>query len=170
MPKPYSYDRRQKVIQAIELDGMKKSEAVHIFQLTRNTINLWLKRRAETGDYQSKSNRPHRTASKITDWDKFAQFVKTHGDKTQAQMAQLWDANVSARTFARALQKIGFTRKKRCDPATTQVASWSDAAAGEAVKKCAPRQRPMATVNGTKLNGLRSERNSQTFHHHNECT
>ena len=27
MPKPYSYDLRQKVIQAIELDGMKKSEA-----------------------------------------------------------------------------------------------------------------------------------------------
>ncbi|MFH7025209.1 MAG: transposase [Heteroscytonema crispum UTEX LB 1556] len=27
MPKPYSYDLRQKVIQAIEFDGLKKSEA-----------------------------------------------------------------------------------------------------------------------------------------------
>jgi hypothetical protein len=27
MPKPYSYDLRQKVLQAIKLDGLKKSEA-----------------------------------------------------------------------------------------------------------------------------------------------
>jgi transposase len=31
MPKPYSYDFRQKVIQAIELDGLKKSEASELF-------------------------------------------------------------------------------------------------------------------------------------------
>ena len=67
MSKPYSYDLRQKVIQAIQLDGMKKSEAAQIFQLSRNTIDLWLKRQAETGDYQAKSNRPHRTANKIAD-------------------------------------------------------------------------------------------------------
>ncbi len=42
MPKSYSYDLRQKVIQAIELDGMKKSEAAQVFQISRNTINLWL--------------------------------------------------------------------------------------------------------------------------------
>ena len=53
MANPYSYDRRQKVIQAIELDGMKKSEAAQVFQLSRNTIDLWLKRRTETGDYQA---------------------------------------------------------------------------------------------------------------------
>lgn len=44
MPKPYSYDLRQKVIQGIELDGMKKSEAAQVFQISRNTINLWLQR------------------------------------------------------------------------------------------------------------------------------
>jgi transposase len=61
MPKPYSYDLRQKVIQAIELEGMKKSEAAQDFQVSRNSINLWLKRRAETGELQPKSNRPQRT-------------------------------------------------------------------------------------------------------------
>lgn len=50
MPKPYSYDLRQKVIQAIELDGLKKSEASLLFNISRNTIDLWLKRQAETGD------------------------------------------------------------------------------------------------------------------------
>lgn len=41
MPKPYSYDLRQKVIQAIELDGLKKSEASQLFNISRNTIDLW---------------------------------------------------------------------------------------------------------------------------------
>jgi len=31
MAKPYSYDLRQKVIQAIELDGLNKSEASQVF-------------------------------------------------------------------------------------------------------------------------------------------
>jgi len=41
MPKPYSYDLRQKVIQAIKLDGLKKSEASVLFNISRNTIDLW---------------------------------------------------------------------------------------------------------------------------------
>jgi transposase len=113
MAKPYSYDLRQKVINAIELDGMKKTEAAQVFQISRNTINLWLQRQAESGDYQPKSNRPHRTNAKITDWEKFNQFAKTHGDKTQAQMAQLWSGDISPRTISRGLNKIGWSRKKR---------------------------------------------------------
>lgn len=112
MSKPYSYDLRQKVIQAIELDGMKKTEAAQVFQMSRNTINLWLQRKAETGDFKSKSNRPHQTNDKISDWDKFAQFVQQHGDKTQVQMAELWEGDISARTISRALHKLGLSRKK----------------------------------------------------------
>jgi transposase len=51
MPKPYSYDLRQKVIQAIELDGLKKSEASQLFNISRNTIDLWLKQKAKTEDF-----------------------------------------------------------------------------------------------------------------------
>jgi transposase len=113
MAKAYSYDLRQKVINAIKLDGMKKSEAAQVFQLSRNTIDLWLKRQAETGDYQAKSTRAHRTANKIRDWEKFAEFARQHGDQTQAQMAHLWAGDVSARTISRALHKLGWSRKKR---------------------------------------------------------
>lgn len=35
MANPYSYDLPQKVIQASELDGMKKSEAAQVFQISR---------------------------------------------------------------------------------------------------------------------------------------
>ena len=37
------------MINAIEQDGMKKSEASVVFQISRNTIDLWLKRKAATG-------------------------------------------------------------------------------------------------------------------------
>lgn len=67
MAKAYSYDLRQKVLNAIQLDGMKKSEAAQVFGLSRNTINLWLKRQDESGDYQAKTTRSHQTNSKITD-------------------------------------------------------------------------------------------------------
>ena len=87
MPKPYSYDFRQKVIQAFELDGLKKSEASELFNISRNTINLWLQRKAQTGDVMALPNRPLETT--ILDWEEFRAFAKTHGDKTQVEMAQL---------------------------------------------------------------------------------
>lgn len=113
MPKPYSYDLRKKVLQAIEQDGMKKSEASQLFNISRNTINLWLKRQAETGDYQALPNQPPGNNHKILDWEKFRDFVKIPGDKTQVEMAKLWHEEISDRTISRALNKIGFTRKKR---------------------------------------------------------
>ena len=112
MAKAYSYDFRQKVMQAIELDGLKKCDASELFNISRNTINLWCQRKVETGDIEVKP----RTAcpqQKITDWEKFRAFAKEHEDQTQAQMAQLWEGDISSRTISRALQKLGLTRKKR---------------------------------------------------------
>ncbi len=113
MPKPYSYDLRQKVIQAIKLDGLKISEASQLFSISRNTINLWLKRLDVTGDFQALPNQPPGNGHKITDWAKFREFALSHGDKTQVEMAKLWEEQISDRTISRALKKIGFTRKKR---------------------------------------------------------
>ncbi|AOX00170.1 transposase [Moorena producens PAL-8-15-08-1] len=128
MPKPYSYDFRQKVLQALELDGLKKHEASELFNISRNTIKLWLKRFAETGDVRALPNRPPGNNQKITDWEQFRAFAKAHGDKTIVEMAQLWEGDISVRTISRALKKIGFTRKKR----------------------------PTATKNGTSRNGKAS--------------
>jgi transposase len=110
MPKPY--DLRKKVIEAIEQDGMKKSEVSQLFNISRNTIDLWLKRQAETRDYQALPNQPLGNNNKIADWEKFRAFAKIHGDKTQVEMAKLWSGEISDRTISRALQKIGFTQKK----------------------------------------------------------
>jgi len=113
MAKPYSEDLRQKVIEAIELDGIKKSEASKLFNISRNTIHLWLQRKAATGAAKVKPRSVSGTTRKINDWSKFQAFVETHGAKTQAEMARLWEGEISQRTISRALQKIGFTRKKK---------------------------------------------------------
>lgn len=113
MPKPYSYDLRQKVIEAIELNGMKRCEASEHFNISRNTINLWLQRKAKTGDFRAKVSEHRGKNNKIADWEKFRAFAETYGDKTQVEMAELWDEQISDRTISRALKKIGFTRKKR---------------------------------------------------------
>jgi transposase len=113
MPKPYSYDLRKKVIDAIALDGIKKSEASQLFNISRNTIDLWFKRLSETGDFQALPNKPPGNNHKILDWSKFQKFACTNGDKTQKEMAQLWPEEISDRTISRALKKIGFTRKKK---------------------------------------------------------
>lgn len=46
---------------------------------------------------------------KITDWEKFREFARTHGDKTQVEMAQLWEGEISDTCFAHASRTHDFT-------------------------------------------------------------
>jgi transposase len=66
MASPYSYDLRAKVLQAID-GGMTKSQGSRVFSISRNTINLWLKRREETGDYKAKDKHQKGYQPKIAD-------------------------------------------------------------------------------------------------------
>ena len=113
MPKPYSLDLRQKVIDAIELDGMRKREASSVFGISRNTIDLWLKRKAATGSLAPQVNAKVRRQPRITDWERFRTFAEEHRYKTQTEMAECWSGAMSQRTISRALGVIGWTRKKR---------------------------------------------------------
>jgi transposase len=113
MAKPYSLDLRQKVINAIELDGMKKSEVSAIFGISRNTIDLWLKQKAATGSLAPQVNARACRQRRITDWEGFRAFAEQHRHKTQAEMAECWPGPMSQRTISRALGVIDWTRKKR---------------------------------------------------------
>ena len=108
MAQPYSYHLRQKVIQAIQLDSLKIMEASILFNISRNTIGLWLKRQAQTEDFLALLGRAPGNGHKITDWEKFREFASDRGEKTQVEMAKLWDGQISSRTISRALKKIGF--------------------------------------------------------------
>jgi transposase len=87
MPAPYDYDLRTKAIEAVKR-GEKKLHVAQMLNISRNTLDLWLKREEETGDYQAIANtgRPQ----KIKEEKKFREFVKENKDKTQEQMAELW--------------------------------------------------------------------------------
>lgn len=112
MPAPYSYDLRTKAIAAVK-QGEGKTKVSRMFNISRNTLDLWLNREEETGDYEAITNYQNGGRSKISDWDRFRAFAQEQGGKTQAQMAKLWGDNVTQQNISDALRKIGFSRKKK---------------------------------------------------------
>jgi len=56
MPRAYSYDFRSKAIAAAKR-GERKTKVCKLFGISRNTLNLWLKREKETGDFSAISKR-----------------------------------------------------------------------------------------------------------------
>ena len=111
MPAPYSEDLRQKVIAAVDR-GERKTDVSRMFNISRNTLNLWLARQAETGSCRSKE-RVTKPKTKINDWEKFREFIKQYGEKTQIETAKLWGEGVTQQNISDARKKIGVSRKKR---------------------------------------------------------
>lgn len=112
MPAPYSNDLRQKVLDAID-NGHRKSHISRIFNISRNTIDLWLKRRSETGSAAAIHNYVRGPEPKIKDLEQFRAFAEEHGHLTQRDMAGQWQESISDHTIGKALKRINFTRKKR---------------------------------------------------------
>lgn len=112
VPRAYSQDLREKTLAAIDR-GVPKSEVITMFNISRDSLDRWLKRRSDGGSVQATQGYQRGHSHRIVDWDRFRTFVKANGDKTQAELAALWHDPVSARTLSRALAKMGFTRKKR---------------------------------------------------------
>ena len=52
MPAPYSDDLRRKAIAAVKR-GERKTDVSKMFHISRNPLDLWLKREAETGNYRA---------------------------------------------------------------------------------------------------------------------
>jgi len=111
MPAPYSYDLRSKAIAAVKR-GEKKIHICCILKISRNTLNLWLKREEKTGDVQALKPLMRGQRPKIKDEKKFCEFVLKNNDKTQQQIAELWGDNVTQQNVSRLCKKIGITRKK----------------------------------------------------------
>jgi len=112
MAAPYSDDLRRKAIAAVKR-GDRKTDVSKMFHISRNTLDLWLKRKQETGDCRATTKYQQGCRHKITDWERFGAFVQQHGGKTQAQLALLWGEGVTQQNISAALQKLGISRKKR---------------------------------------------------------
>lgn len=112
MAAPYSEDLRRKAMDAVKR-GERKTVVCRMLNISRNTLDLWLKREATTGSCRAITNYQQGSRHKIKDWERFREFVKQHGGKTQSQMAQLWGEGVTQQNISDALLKIGVSRKKR---------------------------------------------------------
>ena len=112
MPAPYSDDLRRKVIDAVDR-GERKSQMCQMFNISRNTLDLWLKRREVTGSIGAIRDYQRGPKPKIDDLEAFEAFVQTQAHLTQEAMAQQWHQEISNRTIGKTLKRIKFTRKKR---------------------------------------------------------
>ena len=83
-----------------------------MFHISRNTLDLWLKREQETGGCRAITNFQQGCRHKITDWKRFEAFVVQHDGKTQAQLAKLWGEGVTQQNISAAIKKLGISRKK----------------------------------------------------------
>lgn len=91
--------------------GVSISRVSLILKISRPTLYRWKQQLEKIGSTTPKKSLPPPQPSKIRDWDKFKEFVDSHVDKTQKELAQLW-GNVSHHTISRGFKKIGYTRKK----------------------------------------------------------
>lgn len=112
MGKPYSYDLRQKVLQAIELDGLTKTQASALFNISRNTINLWFQRRANTGDIKPLPRPAVNKSAKLPIGLSFAPLLKSMAIRPNLRWRSYGTRRLVTAPSPRALQKLGFTRKK----------------------------------------------------------
>jgi transposase len=112
MAAPYSEDLRRKAIDAVKR-GERKTIVCRMLNISRNTLDLWLKRETATGSCRAITHYQQGSRHKIKDWERFRAFVKQHGGKTQAQLAALWGNGVTQQNISDALRKIGVSRKKR---------------------------------------------------------
>ena len=120
MPAAYSDDLREKAIAAVDR-GDKKSHVSRAFSISRNTLDLWLKRREVTGSVAPIRHYYRGPEPKINDIEVFRAVAQAHGLLTQQQMAERWPEAITNRTIGKALKRIGFTRKKR--PMATENAT-----------------------------------------------
>ena len=106
---------RKKAIAAVRRGERKKDVSQMWLNISRNTLDLWLKREEKTGDCRAVTNYQHQQGGgqKITDWERFREFAREYGGNTQGEMAKLWGDKVTQQNISDALTKMGLSRKKR---------------------------------------------------------
>ena len=115
MPTTYSVDLREKVMQFYK-ESQHKSKTCELFHIAQTTLDDWILLEQETSQLkQSKSNagRP----SKILDLQAFGAFIKTipftHAKDLVPLFALRFGYNTSYQVILGALNRMGWTRKKR---------------------------------------------------------
>ena len=83
-----------------------------MFAISRNTLDLWLKREQETGDFRASASYQKGKKPKIKNLQRFEKFVLQHNTKTQQRIAKLWGDNLTQHSGERCDEKTGHNQKK----------------------------------------------------------
>lgn len=113
---PLSIDLRKRVIDAVD-GGMRVTEAVKIFKVSRRVIYNWMNLQKTTGSLAAKAGYQRGHSHKIKDWNQFKVFVESKKQCTIPQMIIAWKEltgeSISQPVVSRSLKKINYTSKKK---------------------------------------------------------
>lgn len=107
----YSEDFRRKVVEGVKNGKVTITEIAEQLAIARQTVYNWMKLDKTEGSL--KHNTSPGRPSKIQDLEAFEKTVQEHSDKTLPEIAAKCGDGVSANMVRYALDKIGYTQKKR---------------------------------------------------------
>ncbi len=109
MGKVYSEDFRLRVLERMDA-GLSKVQAHRTFQVSRSTLDDWLRLRDEQGHVRDKPRALTRWGA-LSDLEVFGEFAARHQGATLGQMAKAWQqekgTHLSRNTFSLALKALG---------------------------------------------------------------
>jgi transposase len=106
----YSYDLRIRALNLVA-SGKTTEEVSSLLNISISTIRLWLRLKNNNIDIRPKKNWQNGYGHKIKNLEDFSKFVDENNDLTLEEMAEKW-GGVKRMTIHRALQKIGYSKKK----------------------------------------------------------
>jgi transposase len=106
----YSIDLRERVVRAVEEEGMNQSQAAKIFKVDRGTIQSWLKLKSESGSLNPKKLIRVGPPPSVSDAQVLAVFEK-NPSMTQKECALI--LGVSGVTICLKMKRLRLNRKKK---------------------------------------------------------
>lgn len=120
----YSIDLRQRAVDAY-LNGKSKSQTCLDFQISRPTLDKWLKQYKEQGHLIPITKYQKGHSHTITDWESFTQFVQDTAFDTLKQLAAAFEQHyhkpIALNVLWLALRRIGISHKKRLSATANQT-------------------------------------------------
>ena len=113
--KAYSQDLRERVVRAID-QGKSQHEVARFFEVSLSTIKRYLRLRREQGHLRPKKipGRPPTKGASLR--AHLLAQLEAFPDATLQEHCEMWEAQggiqVSLATMGRAIQRLGWTRKK----------------------------------------------------------
>ena len=116
MPKTYSVDLREKVIQFYK-ESKHKSKTCELFNIARTTLDNWILLEQQTGQLKQPKSPNAGRPSCILDLQAFEEFVKITPFAQAKDLVPLFESRfgyrVSYQVILGALNRMGWTHKKR---------------------------------------------------------